>query len=417
MPTTSIPTGLTAEERGFYEKLLTAVQTRKSKGVQAPHVMVITDLGKDYDDLAAILVLKELHRVGLIHLGGVITNMKPSRKRTILGRKILDLLGLQDVPIGVGTAGPVEYCEAFDHEFDASFMPDERTFTPNEDNFFEDGFELLHQVFTRAIREKRQVDLLLISPLGDVVKYANLQPNIFRKGVRKIYIQGGYSVSAEGILTPREDATNNFNDMTAAREFHELIRKENIPSVVYTRIAAFAARIPAKILSDLEASQHLIGSFLRHCHVKQDVTFYEVACSPKPFKDITQERFLRTRTNFFEKHPPGPLRSPNGTPLTLDGTPLPEGDQIKPYLVWTIVFDALAAFGIGGEDIATIFGVLDAESMANQTSIHKLVGTQKLQDDLSDIPNINPERMIFVLSALFKGALYEDTSRKKVTMQ
>ena len=65
------------------------------------------------------------------------------------------------------------------------------------------------------------------------------------------------------------------------------------------------------------------------------------------------------------------------------------------------------AFKIGGEDIATAFRVLDAETMANQTSIHRVVGMPKLRDDLPDNPNINPGRMILVLSTLLKGALYD----------
>jgi hypothetical protein len=222
----------------------------------------------------------------------------------------MDLLGLQEVPIGVGTAGPTEYCEPFDYEFEASFMPDEETFTPNEANFFEDGRELLRQGFTRAIEKDQQVDLLLISPLPDIVNFAKLYPEVFQNGVGKIYMKGGYCVSAEDILSPRKDAANNFEDMPAAEAFHKLIETNNIPSVVYTRIAANAARIPAEIFSDLEASQHPIGSHLRHCYIKQDVTFYKVACSSKPYKEITQESFLHDKTNFFEKHPPGPLRSP-----------------------------------------------------------------------------------------------------------
>jgi hypothetical protein len=131
---------------------------------------------------------------------------------------------------------------------------------------------------------------------------------------------------------------------------------------------------------------------------------------------------LDTKTNFFEKHPPGPSPnfSLNGTPLPADGTLLPLGDQIKPYLIFAIVYDALPAFHISGEDVATAFGVLDAESMANQTSIHKVVGTPKLRDDLFDIPNINTERMIFVISTLLKGALYDsvpNTLGKEVAKQ
>lgn len=91
---------------------------------------------------------------------------------------------------------------------------------------------------------------------------------------------------------------------------------------------------------------------------------------------MTQERFLRTKTSFFQLHPPGPLCSKNGTPLPRDGAPLPKGDQIRPCLTQAIVYDAGPAFHVSGEDAVTALGVLDAESMANQTSIHKVVGYQ-----------------------------------------
>ena len=405
MPTPSTR-NLTIKEQEVYKKLLAVVEARKSNNVLPRRVMVITDIGKDYDDLAAMLVLKEFHRLGLIHLEGFIANMKPSGERAVLGRVVLDLLGLQDVPIGVGTDGPKEYCKAFDYEFEASFMPDEGTFTPKKDKFFKNSFGLLDQVLTRSVPENPLVDFLIISSPAEVVQYTKRQPGVFQHGVGKVYMQGSYSVSAAGIPIPREDAANNFNDMAAAKEFHDLIAKK-IPSVVYTRIAAFAAKIPAEIFIDLEASQHPIGSYLRKCHAKQDVTYYKQACSDKPYKDVTQQRFLETKTNFFQIHRPGSQKSPNGTPLPLDETPLPVGDQITPYLTFAVVYDALPAFHIGGEDVATAFGVLDADSMANQTSIHKVVGTPKLRDDLPEVSNINPEQMIFVISTLLKGALYD----------
>jgi hypothetical protein len=65
-------------------------------------VVVITDVAKDYDDLAAIVVLKELHRLGYVRLEAFIVNLKPARKRAIYLRAALDSLGLQDIPVGVG---------------------------------------------------------------------------------------------------------------------------------------------------------------------------------------------------------------------------------------------------------------------------------------------------------------------------
>jgi hypothetical protein len=38
---------------------------RGLQGQSPPEIVVITDLAKDYDDLSAMIVLKELHRIGL----------------------------------------------------------------------------------------------------------------------------------------------------------------------------------------------------------------------------------------------------------------------------------------------------------------------------------------------------------------
>lgn len=58
-----IPTGLDASEIEVYKTLL-GVRERRTK--PPPDVFVITDIAKDYDDLVAMILLKELQRLGLI---------------------------------------------------------------------------------------------------------------------------------------------------------------------------------------------------------------------------------------------------------------------------------------------------------------------------------------------------------------
>jgi len=62
-------------------------------------------------------------------------------------------------------------------------------------------------------------------------------------------MQGGYSISAEGILTLRDDAVNNTFDLPAAQRFH--LHLKNIPSDVYTKVGAYATNILASIFNDL----------------------------------------------------------------------------------------------------------------------------------------------------------------------
>jgi hypothetical protein len=62
----------------------------------------------------------------------------------------------------------------------------------------------------------------------------------------------------------------------------------------------------------------------------------------------------------------------------LDKTPLLIREQIKPYLIFVIVYNTLPAFYINGEDVAIAFDVLNTESIVNQTFIYKVVRTPKL---------------------------------------
>ncbi|KAH6665218.1 hypothetical protein B0J14DRAFT_681145 [Halenospora varia] len=360
--------GLTNEEKALYKILVDQASKEEALGV-----VVITDLAKDYNDLAVMVVLKELYRLGFVYLEAFIANLEPSRKRAIYRRAALDSLGLQDVLIGVGTKASTTKHKEYKYEFDSPFMPDMETFQPNKDNFFEDGFELLDLVFKRAINEDRQVILVLISSLTDIAVYTDTEDGlkIFQKAVGRVYIQGGYSISAKGIPIPRDDAANNKHfDWPATERFYP--RLENIPSD------------------------------------RQGVQFYKTACGPKPVNGITQEKFLHNLSSFYEKHPPGKQTSEKGTPLPEDGTPFPDPDtdEIIPYLTKGLMYDALAALGTGGGNLVDALGVLDTESIANQTSIHKVISTPK-QDDLPANPNIHPERMAFVISTILKGGLYD----------
>jgi hypothetical protein len=58
-------------------------------------------------------------------------------------------------------------------------MPDIETFQPNKDNFFKNRFKLLDLVFNQAIKEDRQVILVLISFLTDIADYTEAHLETF----------------------------------------------------------------------------------------------------------------------------------------------------------------------------------------------------------------------------------------------
>ena len=59
-----IPKSLPVDETRTYMRLLRHKRDAGQAGCHVPQVVVITDIAKDYDDLSAMILLKELHRLG-----------------------------------------------------------------------------------------------------------------------------------------------------------------------------------------------------------------------------------------------------------------------------------------------------------------------------------------------------------------
>ncbi len=125
-------------------------------------------------------------------------------------------------------------------------------------------------------------------------------------------------------------------------------------------------------------------------------------------------------SSFYEKYLLGIQLSEKGILLLENRTLLPDLSKdfdlnkkfdpdkydIIPYLTKGLLYNMLSVLVTGGDILVSELGVLDTESIANQTSIYKIIGTPKLQD-IETNSNIYPERIVFVISTLLKGELYD----------
>jgi hypothetical protein len=73
-------------------------------------------------------------------------------------------------------------------------------------------------------------------------------------------MQGGYSISAEGILTLRDNVANNTFDMLVAKGFYLCLK--SIPSNIYTKVIIYATNILASIFNNLRDIGRLISKDL-----------------------------------------------------------------------------------------------------------------------------------------------------------
>jgi hypothetical protein len=321
-----------------------------------------------------MVLLKELHRLGLVVLKGLVVNLKPARSRALAAKGALDTMGLSDVPIAVGTDAEVidgkEPRAIHDYEFDKC------PFMAPEDTHLVEGFELLTRLCTEAKTSGEKLTFLLISGLRDMNNFVKEHPDLLPESAEKIVLQGGYRVEEKGgvqDLIAAEDAANNSFDIAAARDFHHYIAERAIPSVSYTKVAAFATFIPEQLLIDLEDTGHPVGKYLHEAQVLMDVAFYNDSCSPDPKKRfrpfMDQQWYLKFKSSYYQTPHP-------------EGEPLPVGDEVIKYFNKLVAYDALAALAAGGDDI--LDKLLISRPTGGKKPLHQVMGTAEVKEVQAD---------------------------------
>jgi len=344
-----------------------------------------------------MMCLKELHRLGVVHIEGFVANLMPPDTRALFGRGALDSLGYPDIKIAVGTIGDSKrVLDPHTHEFDNTdgFMPSRETLKS-----LPDGQELMEEIFTRAVEKKYGITVLTISSLMDLAKFAEDHGELLKNGLSNVVLQGGYRI-IKGKLTADFAAQNNKFDEEGATAFHEFMQDNNIPSTAWTKVAAQAVPIYNTLFEYLDQTGHALGPYLRTVQVKQDLNFYERACSDHPYAPyMTQDWYVGTKSTWFAAgHEPD--------------EPYPMGEDMIPFFTKVVAYDALAAVGSSGEDVLEKFGIVKpiVKRKDVDDKTHRLVGIPavKESEDQPGLPqeeNFDADKMGLVITALLKGSI------------
>lgn len=386
----SIPADLCDAEIAVYDTLLEALKNRAVKGTKPPHLVVITDLAKDYDDLMAMVLLAELHRLGLVELEAFVANLEPAWRRANFGRGALDLLGLQSIPIASGTKGTEKPYNLNDYEFeDCAFIGPQ-----NRENF-EAGESLLKRVCQRAVDENRKITLILLSSLMDISQFAHKHRQLLEDAVDRISMQGGVYRDKKGHLEADNLAANNYFSLDHAMHFTKFIQDTNIHTTVYTKVAAFATKIHADFFAELADTRHPLGIHLRKTQLAQDVNFYKATMAAEtrfqPF--MTQQWFLKNRSTWFTNHSDNPAVEP-----------YPPPEKVEKYLTAVVAYDALAALGGVGDDVLDTLRVLKPDTEGSTCRVIGVCPSVNTPDAKED-PGVYGKQMAAVIKALVKGSL------------
>lgn len=401
-----IPMGLSEAQNEVYEKLIDVVKQRQARGETPRPIVVITDIGKDYDDLAALVVLTEFHHLKLIELRAVVANLKPADARAHLASAALVSLGLQDIPVARGTPGSLDEHEVLDHEFKGA------EFSRGDSVVLEDGPDLLLKAYLNAKENNEKLYLLCLSSLQDIYEFESSSTDtsaLVAEHTAEVHMQGGNRVSEGGHnLKPDFEAANNRFNWDAAKKWHSFIQEKGIRSHTYTKVAAFAAPLPSEVFEELKATGHPIGAYLRRVQVEQDVAFYKQACESDskkrfaPFMD--QKWFLAKKTNWHQRPHPS------------EGDALPTGEEVIPYLTKIVLYDVHAALGVAGEDVVRKLRAAD-KNVVGELKVDRTIKSEsgKVVDHWitdCDLSQAVVEKISLAMSSLLKGAFLRRTLYK-----
>lgn len=395
--TPAIPFRAEADPAKFqtYTRLADFVANREEP---TPRLLVYTDIDQDYDDLLAIIFLSEMHRMGAVEIAGVIANHHPAVERAWFLRTVLDLLGLPDVPVGVGKCGVEDRAKYIAPLYyglkNATFIDVSKHMS----------FESANCLATRLAEGtgkntrtgiKQPLTVLLLSTLQDIGELFEHESGDYLKTYFKKFVsQGGYTVENHNgrvIMQPTPAANNDFHP-AHSKLYTQRLADLNLPSDAWSKFAATAARMPASFMQSL-FKYGPIGRHLSWQWLRQEFKFFWDSLHMPFLPHLNVEWYFKTRLGLD----PSEDKAVFDALMTKYKEDRLTFADVRP-LNQTIAYDCCAAVGAVGDDFMEAFGVLRQNS--NNRSRHRVFG--QAADNLG---GINAPRLAQVMEIFLEGAL------------
>jgi hypothetical protein len=232
------------------------------------------------DDEMMFVMMRHLVEEGLLEIRGIVATLAPAMERARLCRGTLNLLGLPNVAVGVGTDGGdtagIHTAEAFEQGA-SSYMP-----LPNSEEAIRmmPGRKLLSRVYRAA--EPKSLTLLIVASLKDAALFLRDNEALFVSKTKEVVIMGGVEPTcfnqgsdvvsscemAKGVYMQPDTANNLTFDKVASAFFYQRCQEIGVPLIIVSRWAAYAAKMPRLIYDELSTCGSSIGR--RLCNAQRN---------------------------------------------------------------------------------------------------------------------------------------------------
>jgi hypothetical protein len=200
--------------------------TRGHPSSSGTPLVVISDAGQDLDDEMSIVMMRYLVSQGQIDLRGILATLAPAFDRALLIRGTLDMLGMHDVPVGIGTdGGSVEHENS---RIRAAYVPPR--FSEGA-LALEPGRELLRRLMQHAAAgpPEDKLTLLLIASTKDAAIMLRDHEELFVEAVQEVVIMGG-CVEGAWVHSPQGRASSGEAGMSRiATHYRTAPKSDTLP--------------------------------------------------------------------------------------------------------------------------------------------------------------------------------------------
>jgi hypothetical protein len=229
------------------------------------HAIPFGEYGTDPDEMMSLIVAARLMQQGQLYMPAVIGNHFPPAFRARQAKQTLIELGYGMVEVGMGEAGFGASNQEL--ESDATYLaPGVR---------IQNGRQLLRWTLEQT---EEPITLVLNSGFTDAAWLWMDRPDLMLEKVASVIIMGGIVIrdglpvlDEYGHLTPslgKGGAANNVFDPGATRHLFYALQEHNVPMVITTREAGYAAKLPFELFARMAATGHTIGVRLNHKQVR-----------------------------------------------------------------------------------------------------------------------------------------------------
>jgi len=267
---------------------LARIAPELEEGQTETNLVAISDPGQDLDDEMSYIMMRYLVAQGMLDVRGIVTTLAPAHDRARLCRGTLDLLGLQKVPVGIGTDGG----DAKGDHKATGFEENAKTYMPErnceEAMFLEPGRHLLNRIYCAA--RPLSLTLLIIASLKDAALFLRDNEELFVAQTKEVVIMGGIQMPAcrpapeektgqnddkgvpeletvslePGTFFEPDDSHNQTFDKDASGFFFRRCQELGVRIIVVSRFSAYAAQMPRGTYDTLALMGSSIGRRLRN---------------------------------------------------------------------------------------------------------------------------------------------------------